>query len=477
MAAAQVVLTSIGYLLAYRAMGTSLGIGVIGAWGLCLAIGSLGTLADLGAADGLARSVAQRSAGQRQQDLRTTFVSGLLFCAVGCAVGGLVSYAVATLLLPRILMDTAALSTTLDLLAPALVVAGLTAIGGACQAVLEGLEQYRLRFAAGVAGTIVFVVAIFLLVPAFGLRGVVAAYLSQAVIVGSVAGGFCWWLTRSTRDDRSGALLSLAVVPELVRIGLPVRATGLMTMLLDPLTRVAVTYFGSIASAGHYEVAARLVLQLRTIIVAGFQAVLPRLVKLSATDPESAARMTAQTYRAGFSIAVAAFTGAVLVAPFIYAFVLGRISILDAQLFGILCAGWCVNAISAPYFFRLVAARQTRALWLSSATMAVTNVALFAPLGAAFGELGVVASLAVAIAAGSAVTVVAARRSDAASSPWLRLPELLLLGASAAAVVFVLVPVLRGGAALSAGSLAVVAVLTYGGVVLALMYFSGIFRR
>ena len=309
LAATQVALTSIGYLFAYRVMSSTVGIEVIGSWSLCLALGSVATLADLGASDGMARTVAQRAVGPDAIGLRRVLVTGLLFCAVGCLVGGVICYAAARFLLPNLFSDPLALTTTLAVLAPALLVAGLNAIGLSCQAVLEGLERYQSRFIAGAAGTVVFVAAILLLVPAALLRGVIWAYLgtgrgSPCVISGTL----CWWLTRSARAPqlritarRSG------VLRELIRIGMPVRATGLMTVLLDPLTRVAVTFFGGTASAGHYEVASRLVLQLRTVVVAGFQAGLPRLVKLAAAGSESTARVTGQTYRAGLSIAVAAF--------------------------------------------------------------------------------------------------------------------------------------------------------------------------
>ncbi len=365
LAAAQVVLTSIGYLFAYRVMSSTVGIEVIGSWSLCLAFGSVATLADLGASDGMGRTVAQRAVDPHPEGLRRVLVTGLAFCGLGCLVGGLLCYVVARTLLPQLLSDPSALATTLAVLAPALLVAGLNALGLSCQAVLEGLERYSSRFFAGAAGTVVFVAAILLLVPAAGLLGVVWAYLAQAMVLLAISGTLCWRLTKPAERVAADHVTSPSVLRELIRIGLPVRATGLMTVLLDPLTRLAVTYFGGTASAGHYEVAARLVLQLRTVIVAGFQAGLPRLVKLATVDGDRAARVTAQTYRAGLSIAVAAFTMAVLMGPFVYEFVLGYVPPLGMRFFVMLCAGWCVNAVSAPFFFSLLAKRRVAALWLA----------------------------------------------------------------------------------------------------------------
>jgi O-antigen/teichoic acid export membrane protein len=250
-----------------------------------------------------------------------------------------------------------------------------------------------------------------------------------------------------------------------------------MTVLLDPLTRVAVTYFGGTAAAGHYEVAARLVLQLRTMIVAGFQAMLPRLVKLAALDGEGAARVTGQTYRAGLSIAVAAFTMAVLMGPFIYEFVLGYVPPLGMRFFVMLCAGWCVNAVSAPFFFNLLARRRVAALWLSSGVMALVNVGLIGVLGRLFGDQGVVASLAIAIATGSIVTIIAARRSDVAVPRWIHGPEIMLLAVSVVAVATFVGPNLRpGGSAATLLPLAL-ATVVYATVFLTTLHISGIFRR
>jgi O-antigen/teichoic acid export membrane protein len=475
LAAAQVVLTSVGYLFAYRVMGATVGIEVIGSWSLCLAIGSVATLADLGASDGLARTVAERAAATDSGGLRRVLVTGIVFCSIACLAGGLICYAVAKAALPRVLSDPAALATTLAVLAPALIVAGLNALGLSCQGVLEGLERYQLRFVAGVAATIVFVASIMLLVPAAGLAGVVWAYLAQAGTLLAISGTLCFLLTRGSSRGSNGP--SLGLLRELVKVGLPMRATGLVTLLLDPLTRVAVTYFGGTASAGYYEVASRLVLQLRTVIVAGFQAGLPRLVKLATLGSANASQVTGQTYRGGLSIAVAAFTMAILVGPFIFQFVLGRVPPLGMQFFVMLCAGWCINAISAPFFFSLVAKRRVAALWLSSAVMGVANVTLFGLLGRLFGAQGVVASLAISIAAGSLVTIVAALRLDTAVPRRIQGPELLLLVASAAAIAAFVGPNLRAETHSVAVAPLLFATALYALIFLAILHVSGIFRR
>lgn len=476
-AAAQVVLTSLGYLFAFRVMSSTVGIEVIGSWSLCLALGSVATLADLGASDGMARTVAQRAVDADRKGLRRVFVTGLAFCGAGCLVGGLLCYAVVHALLPRLLADPSALATTIAVLAPALLVAGLNALGLACQAVLEGLERYSARFFAGAAGTVVFVAAILLFVPAAGLKGVVWAYVMQAVVLLATSGTLCWRLTRPPARAAADHGPSLAVFRDLIQIGLPVRATGLMTVLLDPLTRVAVTYYGGTAGAGHYEVAARLVLQLRTVIVAGFQAGLPRLVKLGTLNGDRAAQVTGQTYRAGLSVAVAAFTMAVLMGPFVYEFVLGYVPPLGMRFFVMLCAGWCVNAVSAPFFFNLLAKRRVAALWLSSGVMALVNVALIGVLGRLFGEQGVVASLALAIATGSMVTIVAARRSDVAVPRWIHGPELLLLSVSVVTIAAFVGPNLRPGSSAATFVPLILATLAYITIFLTTLYFSGIFRR
>lgn len=116
----------------------TLGIGVIGAWSLCLALGAVSTLADLGASEGMARTVAQRAVGPDRDGLRQVLVTGLASCGAGCLAGALVSCDRA-LPVARLLTDPAALATTLSVLAPALLVACVNAIGLSCQAVLDGL--------------------------------------------------------------------------------------------------------------------------------------------------------------------------------------------------------------------------------------------------------------------------------------------------------------------------------------------------
>lgn len=93
-------------------------------------------------------------------------MTGLAFCGAGCLVGALVCQEIARAQLPRLLTDPAVLATTLSVLAPALLVACVNAIGLSCWAVLDGLEQYSPHHFAGVAATVVFVAAILVVVPA-----------------------------------------------------------------------------------------------------------------------------------------------------------------------------------------------------------------------------------------------------------------------------------------------------------------------
>ena len=120
-----------------------------------------------------------------------------------------------------------------------------------------------------------------------------------------------------------------------------------------------------------------------------------------------------------------------------------------------------MNAVSAPFFPSLVAKRRVAALWLSSGVMAVVNVALFALLGRLFGDLGVVASLSLSIAAGSAVTIIAARRFRRRLPRWIHGPEILLLAVSAVAVMAFVGPNLGPGNGAAAAGPLILATLAY----------------
>jgi O-antigen/teichoic acid export membrane protein len=475
LAATQVGLISIGYLVAYRVMGATVGLDVIGAWSLCLALGSVATLADLGVSDGLARSVAQRAASSDKSTMRRILVTGLLCSAIGPAVGVTLCYLGLSAGLPLLFSDPATREVARSLLVPAMAVSVLNTLGLSCQGVLEGLEKYHLRFAAAAVATTVFVVATIAFVPRAGVTGVVCAYAAQACTIVFISLVLCLRLTRTSDGQANHPSIGLA--RELVKVGLPIRATGLVTVALDPLTRVAVTYFGGATSAGLYEVASRLVLQLRTLIVAGFQAVLPRLVKLAIVEPATASRVEQEAFRGGLVITVAAFTMAALMGPAVFEFILGTVPPDGLRFFVLLCIGWCVNAISAPYFFSLVSRRRVAAIWWSSGVMALTNVMLFGLLGRRFGAQGVVASLATAIAAGSAITILAVLREGGRPARVPNVQGLVLVVASLVVVAVALGPVLMGDDHAVGMIPLVFLTVAYAAVALVTFYFSGSFRR
>lgn len=168
---------------------------------------------------------------------------------------------------------------------------------------------------------------------------------------------------------------------------------------------------------------------------------------------------------------------ALMVGPFAYELVLGSVPPLGISFFVTLCAGWCVNAVSAPFFLSFVAKRRVAALWLSSAVMAEVNVAPVALLGRWFGDQGVVAALSTAVAVGSTVTIVAARRSEVDVRRWVHGPELLLIAVSIAAAAAFVGPTLRPGGASVAVLPLILAMLAYASVVVATLHHSRAFHR
>jgi O-antigen/teichoic acid export membrane protein len=398
----QIALSSLGLLGAYRVISMNLGVAPLGAWTICLSIASLASLFDCGASDALVRQIAQKHANGDRSSASRLFSTAIFMCIAGGALGALVLFLSARHLL-SILVAARNQSSFSGFFGSALLVGVLNAPGNSCIGVLEGLERYDLKLAISLGGIILFFIATVVLVPLFGTTGMITAFVVQSAFV--LVAALLVVIARLSvfRDNNWRPRASCAA--ELIRIGLPLKAFGLTSFALEPLTRVLVGSFGGMHAAGTYEVAARAVGQLRGLIVGVAQVSLPRFVSLSVSNPKLASEAESLSIRLTGMIAMCTFGSLVILVPWLSRLLLGSVDRELTNFVFILSFGWFTNTLCAPYFYATVAAGHFRIVWTTTILMAVVNAIGGYFFGLAFGSAGTVLGLSLALTIGSAYII------------------------------------------------------------------------
>ena len=388
---------------AYHMVINAVGIEVFGLWSVLLAGAAIARVADVSGGSGLARFVAECRSGKRATTDAVAFVHTTFLSTLGLMLAGsAVLYLAAT---PLIHYFAAEEANKINGLVPIalLVSVLLPPISALLCSALDGTRRVDLRAALMSVSYIVLLGTTWALVGRYGINGFATALVTQHLflIVGA------WVLLRRVLPDLGWLprRWSPSAFQESFGFGLSVQATAFASLLSDPLARVLIVSTGGVASAGHYELALKLMQQLRSVFVAAMQPLVPQVATLSIDTGQVQALMIRAVRLA--TLAGVVFTiVAVIVAP-VYAQIMVQPFSAEIVSFSILLgAGYGVNLISVPLFFGAFARGVMR--WnLGSQLVMAACIGIVGGMGAMLlGAIGVVLGQLVGLFAGAAMVAI-----------------------------------------------------------------------
>jgi O-antigen/teichoic acid export membrane protein len=343
----QAVIVTVCLFLAYRLVIQHAGLERFGVWSLLLAGASIARVGDVSGAGALARFVAASppdNAAQRADLVHTVMLTSLALNAVL----GLALWFAAPFALP--LFIPVAYLTDAERLIP-YVIASLV-LGGlavAATAGLDGAQRADQRAAVVVFASIAFVVACAVLVPGLGVVGFGIAQLVQQVtllIVGVAVlqqhiPGLTWLPRRWRRD----------LFVKTTGYALKLNGISLLGLMFEPMAKFAFNSAGGPALVALYEFSSRLVIQVRGLVVAALTPLVPAFAaRPDATDARFR-QILERAMRAACVAALGTAVAALVGAPLMSLFVLGRLSPELLLMNAALTAGWAINVLALPFYF------------------------------------------------------------------------------------------------------------------------------
>ncbi len=397
-----VVLTGV-FLLLYRYMLGALGVAQLGIWSLVTAISGPARVGDLGLSSSVVKFVAKYAARHEEQKVAQTIQVALVLVAVFVGLLALAAFPVLKWLLSRVLSG-GDMERAFSILPYTLVAFWIMAIAGVLLSALDGYQRMDLRSAVFIGAGVLFLLLSADLVPRYGLLGVVYAQILQAAVL-LVAGGAL--LSRRVSYIRGGLRWSRALVRELIGYSLNFQAASLATVLYDPITKSLMSLFGGLSAVGYYEMASRMILQLRALMVAASQALVPAIADMHERDPGRVDVIYGDLFRLLVYIAVPAFSLLVAALPLVSEIWIGRYEELFVALAALLAAAWLVNTLSVPAYFSNLGTGHLRWNTISHIMIGVFNAAFGLVLGWLYGGVGVVVGWTAALAVGSLPLLIA----------------------------------------------------------------------
>ena len=192
---------------------------------------------------------------------------------------------------------------------------------------------------------------------------------------------------------------------EIFRYGVKLQVGTAAQMLFDPATKMLLSKFGGLELVAYYEMANRMVQQLRNLIVSANQVLVPVFA-----GSEASPKRIAELYRKSFGILLfvgfPVFSGLIAMVPAISEVWIGSYDASFVRFSVILAVAWFLNTLNAPAYFANMGTGDLNWNTIAHVVIGLLNVLFGIMLGSLFGGIGVVVGCSAALIFGSALITI-----------------------------------------------------------------------
>lgn len=393
----QVALIGIVYFLLYRFLIKQLSIEILGVWSVVLATSSLANLANFGIATSVVRYVALYNSEKDFEKIKRLVFTASLFLLGLFLTLSLIILPFAGLLL-RAIIDKKYVGVALEILPYSLVCLIINSVAGVYASVLDGLQKNYIRNIIFTVSSVLLLLGSYYWASRLGLKGVAFAQVLQSLfsllaclilvikIIGFNPLQFSW--------DK-------LIFRDIFSYGMKFQFLSLTAMLQEPITKSLMAKFGGLAFTGYYEMANRLINQIRGVIVNAVQSLLPVMVDLSQKDNDKHENLYVNTMIIVGLVSLIFLVFLLCISNSISLFWIGHIEPVFIVALMFLAISVFTNLLCSPAYFSNIADGKLRNPVFSQLIMAIINTIAGYALGYFFGGFGVLLGWVLAVCTGS----------------------------------------------------------------------------
>jgi O-antigen/teichoic acid export membrane protein len=371
----------------YRYLIRHLGPEQLGLWSLVIASASVARLSDMGLTGSIVKFVARYRAIKDDLQVAEVIQTATIFITCVMAVFCFIGYYFLPKILVLFIPDTS-IPLAVKVLPLALTSLWVGSLASIFQSALDGCQRMDLRNIVIVLSNIAFLIAAIFGVSNFGIIGLAFAQLFQSSFLLLLS----WLVIRKE-------IVSLGASPfqwnknkfkEMYSYALNFQINSIAILLFDPVSKLLMSRYGGLSSAGYYEMASQMVLRLRSLIVAAMQPLVATVAELQEKSPNKICKLYTNFYRLTFFATLIFYVAIFIFMPLFSFFWLGYFE-TKFLFFGIfLIIGWAINNLTTPAYFFNLGTGDLKWNSITHVLMGFLNVILCLILGPKFGDLGVV---------------------------------------------------------------------------------------
>ena len=194
---------------------------------------------------------------------------------------------------------------------------------------------------------------------------------------------------------------------EILGYSLNFQVIAITQLLLEPVAKALMSKFGGLSTVAYFEMAHRMVFQLRSLIAAGHQAIVPTIADAQERSPGQLRSIYRFSFRLLLFLILFAMPFFMMLTPFISWIWIGDYNATFILFANLLFAGWFLNLLANPAYFANLGTGELKWNVIGHIVIGVLNLTLGILLGQAFGGTGITIGFVVALLAGSSVIMFA----------------------------------------------------------------------
>ncbi len=332
--------------LVYAFINKNLGKEILGVWSLVIAATSIGQISNFGFSNGLVRYLPELISKNEREKI-SKLVSTIHFANFFLSLPVLfllyfpaVKYA-AYLLAPH---QFQVFKSIIIWCMAGLFINNLFSV---YSYLLDGMQKYYLRCLIQISGWIFFMISSVMLMPFKGIYGVALAFFFQSIwqlviayiIVAKnnyIPGGFEFGF-----DKKIFRMVS--------SFGIKSQAVSVLVIFFDPIVKFFITKNIGLIATANYEIANKIVIQVRNLLVSANQVIIPTMVINKSHGLENS--YFDSMSRRNIILSVCAGIFVLLTSPLIILFFSGKFDPFLMNIIVVLNFGWICNMITSLHYY------------------------------------------------------------------------------------------------------------------------------
>ncbi|MBN2642042.1 MAG: oligosaccharide flippase family protein [Victivallales bacterium] len=404
MSVTQIAVVSVTLFILYKFLLSAVGTESLGIWSLILATTSVTQIANLGLSGSVVKFVAKYVARKEDKKASEVIQTAAITLAIGFGIVLLIGYPLIKWVL-SLAVPADSVGIALPILPFALFSLWLSIITGVFQSGIDGFQKIYIRNILMMGASLLFTILCFLFAPKYGLIGLAYAQIINNSIIFLLS----WILIKQF-------IPILPIIPyqwdrmmfkEIMSYGINFQIASVATMFYDPVTKALLSKFGGLSAVGYYEMANKMVQQIRAFIVSANQVLVPSIAELNENSPEQIKSVYLTSYKLLFFLSLPLFTLLIVFIPIVSKLWIGNYEQTFILYAYPLAIGYLLNIFTGPAYFTNLGTGVLRYNVIGHLVIGFLNAILGFLLGLFYGGSGVVIGWAISLSIGSSIIYIA----------------------------------------------------------------------